>query len=95
MPTREYYLAQAQVLFELASKMSVKADAERLIARANEYQILADAMPRDPPAADLPATATPPPTTITQPMQQQQQQKKEEDEEALNLKGRPVVSRAA
>jgi hypothetical protein len=80
MPTREYYLRQAQALFELASKMSVKADAERMIARANEYQILSDAMPPDDaPPVDLPVTPTPPPTTVTQPMQQQQQ-KKEEDE---------------
>jgi hypothetical protein len=53
MPTRDYYLRQAQVLFDLASKMSLKVDAERLIARAHEYQILADAIPPDdaPPAA--------------------------------------------
>jgi hypothetical protein len=41
MPTRDYYLRQAVELFQLAAKMSVKADADRLIARANEYQILA------------------------------------------------------
>jgi hypothetical protein len=31
MPTRAYYQQQARVLFELAAKMSLKADAERLI----------------------------------------------------------------
>src|SRR4051794_24712395 len=52
MPTREYYLQQAKVLFELASKMSLKVDAERLIVRANEYQILASAFPADDPQGD-------------------------------------------
>jgi len=74
MPTREYYLRQAQVLFDLAAKMSLKADAERLIARAKEYQILADAMPPDDevPRDGLPIPATSP-SAIVQPMQQEQQ----------------------
>ena len=75
MPTREYYLRQAEVLFELASKMSLKLDAEQLISRANEYQMLADVMP-----VDLPAMPGPPRTAVTQPMQQQQQQNIQKDE---------------
>jgi hypothetical protein len=81
MPTREYYLQQAQMLFDLAAKMSLKVDAERLIGRANEYQILAEAMPAEDeaPKDDLP-TPPPPPRTIVQPMQQQQQHGDEKDE---------------
>ena len=80
MPTRDYYRRQARELFELASKMSLKADADRLIARANEYQMLAEAMPPDDaPAVDSPMMPAPPPTTVTQPMQQQQQKKKEDE----------------
>jgi hypothetical protein len=47
MPTRAYYLHKARGLFELAASMSLRADAERLITRANEYQVLAEAMPPD------------------------------------------------
>jgi len=80
VPTREYYLRQAQVLFELAAKMSLKADADRLIKQANEYQILAEAMPPDDPPADhLPMPPPAPAATITQPMQQQQQKKEDEE----------------
>lgn len=68
MPTREYYLQQAAVLLEMAAKMSVKVDAERLIARANEYQMLAEALPPDDPPPPPPASHS-----VTQPMQQQQQ----------------------
>jgi len=72
-------LQQAGVLFELASKMSVKADAERLIRRANEHQLLAEAMPPDEEAANEPPPAVSP-LTITQLMQQQQLQIGEADD---------------
>jgi hypothetical protein len=60
----------------MAGKMSAEQDADRLIARAKEYQMLADAMPDD----DPPASTYPPAGTVVQPMQQQQQ-KKEGDED--------------
>ena len=67
MPSRDYYQQQAQLLLDLAARMSAKDDALRLIERANEYQVLAQAMP-----ADDPPTCAPPPKAVTQPMQQQQ-----------------------
>jgi len=85
MPTREYYLQQAKVLFELASKMSLKVDAERLIVRANEYQILASAFPADDPQGDdLPVTPPATPQMVAQPMQQQQQHGTGDDEDKQN-----------
>jgi len=58
---------------------TIKA-ADRLIKQANEYQILAEAMPPDDPPADhLPMPPPAPAATITQPMQQQQQKKEDEE----------------
>jgi hypothetical protein len=69
MPSRDYYLKQAKLLLDLAAQMSAKDDAARLIARANDYQMLAAAMPDD---QSLPPVQ--PPSSVQQPMQQQQQQ---------------------
>jgi hypothetical protein len=74
MPSREYYLQQAQLLLELAAKMSAREDALRLIERANEYQLLAETMPSDEPLAPAP-----PVNAVTQPMQQQQAQAAKDD----------------
>jgi hypothetical protein len=49
-----------------------------LIKRANEYQMLAEAMPPDDLPADDPPMTLPTPAPVTQPMQQQQT--KEDDE---------------
>ena len=73
MPSRDYYLQQAKLLFEMAAKMSAKDDAARLISRANEYQMLAKAMPDD-----APASPVPPRPPVSQPMQQQLQKKSED-----------------
>jgi hypothetical protein len=77
MTSRAYYLQQARILFDMAAKMSAKQDADRLIARANEYQLLADAMPED----DPPAAMNPPPKTVVQSMQQQQSKDCNEDKD--------------
>jgi hypothetical protein len=67
MPSRAYYLKQAKLLLDLASQKSAKDDAERLIARANDYQMLAAAMPDDH------LSAVQPPSSVQQPVQQHQQ----------------------
>jgi hypothetical protein len=78
MTTRAYYLDQARILLDMAARMSAKQDADRLITRANEYQLLADAMPED----DQPAARNrPPPATVVQSMQQQQSKDGNKDED--------------
>jgi hypothetical protein len=73
MPAKEYYLGQARMLGEMAAKMNLLEDAAKLIKRAKEYELLAEAMPFEP---------TPPPCTpITIPMQQQQQGPTKEDQD--------------
>ena len=74
MSSREYYLEQARALLELAAKMSAKDDAAQLIARANEYQMLAETTPDEPSA---PPPTLPKPTT--QSMQQQQAKTEDKD----------------
>jgi hypothetical protein len=69
--------AQARILLDMAKRMRAKRDAEQLIERANEYQMLADVMPDGQPATP---EAPPPSQTQSQPMQQQQQRQKDEDE---------------
>ena len=72
MPSREYYLQQAKMCFDMASRTGDKAMADRWITRANEYLILANAMGDDPP---------PPAGNVTQPVQQQQQQQSKDDKD--------------
>jgi hypothetical protein len=67
MPTRAYYLEQAELLMKLAKASTDPVASTLLTERAAEYQILADAMPPDDPAP------APPPESVAQPMQQQQQ----------------------
>jgi hypothetical protein len=64
MPSREYYRQQAERLFELARASSDPERAKRLIERANDYQMLAAAMPGNGP---------PPEPPVDQTVQQQQQ----------------------
>jgi hypothetical protein len=44
---RPYYLKQATILLEIASRISVKADAAQLIQQANQHKRLADACLKD------------------------------------------------
>jgi len=69
MPTREYYLQQAKNLRASAKNASDRGRAERWLQRANEYVVLAGAMPDDDDA--------PKPThrQRSEPQQQQQQQR--------------------
>jgi hypothetical protein len=71
MPSREYYLQQAKLLFEMAAATTDRAAVARLVARANEYLVLAEALAHDPPGAgqrDAP---------VQQQAQQQQQQQQQ------------------
>jgi hypothetical protein len=72
MPSREYYRQQAELLFEMARASSDPEHARRLIARANEYQMLAAAMPDNGP---------PPESPVDQTVQQQQQKAGESQDE--------------
>ena len=76
MPTKEYYSRQAKILLDLAAATTDKAVANRLIARANEYQMLADTIRDDDPLPPAPA-----PGAVRQPMQQQQQQQQKSEDD--------------
>jgi hypothetical protein len=45
MPSREYYQRQAEILRNMARATKDPALSARYIKRANEYQVLADAVP--------------------------------------------------
>ena len=70
MPNRDYYLRQAKLLFDMAAGSTDPEMVARCVKRANEYQMLADAMPDDAmPDGDPPSGS---PGVVQQPMQQQQ-----------------------
>ena len=68
MPTRAYYLQQAQSAFSMAAMSRDAVIRARWIERANEYQILAQAVGEDPS-----------PSTNQQAQQQQQIQPPKSD----------------
>jgi hypothetical protein len=68
LPDRERYVQLAKILRDLAEKSRETAVRELLIARANEYMLMAAQVDLPPGAANTPV-----------PQQEQQQQKKAED----------------
>jgi hypothetical protein len=55
MPSRAYYLQQAETYFDMATMSRDMAMRDRWIDRANDYLILADALGDDPMPPSEPA----------------------------------------
>ena len=76
VPSREYYLQQAKLLFDMAATSTDREMVARLVERANGYLLLAESMPED--EQSRPHESAP---IQRQPMQQQMQKATDDSSE--------------